>query len=539
MMKKIRLPLLSLLLLCFAAPSQAFELTVLHTNDVHSMYGGTTEKGTACYAAQCAGGSGGSVRLKQAVDTVRAAEPNVVLLDAGDEFQGTLFYTQFKGDMAAEVLDALDYTAFTPGNHEFDDGCGEFRRFAERTHVPVLAANLTLPPVPGGKPLTRPWIVVERQGRKIGIVGLVNGETPSLASPCKEAVFGPAETALREAVASLRAQGVNIIIALTHLGLNVDCELAGRVDGVDVFVGGHTHSLLSNTNPKAVGPYPIVKHSPSGEPVLVVTAASSCKLLGHIAIDFNDAGIAQRWNGEPIVLDGRNVTVPPDAKLSARLDSYAAQLRSLIGQPVGKILLAGDTSGRQVDLEEDAHLCRVQECPSGDVLMDSLLWGARDTGATVALSVGGTVRSPLHTGVVTMGDLLTTMPFDNTLVVGDLTGKQLLGALEHGASGYENGAGRFLQVAGLTYSVEPAKPVGQRVSAVSVRTKAGGWEPLRPEAVYRVATVDYAAEGGDGFAAFKKIKWQYTGRAHIECLRDYIAKAPVEVRSGGRIKVLR
>ena len=77
------------------------------------------------------------------------------------------------------------------------------------------------------------------------------------------------------------------------------------------------------------------------------------------------------------------------------------------------------------------------------------------------------------------------------------------------------------------------------ISAVSVRTKAGGWEPLRPEAVYRVATVDYAAEGGDGFAAFKKIKWQYTGRAHIECLRDYIAKAPVEVRSGGRIKVLR
>lgn len=89
----------------------------------------------------------------------------------------------------------------------------------------------------------------------------------------------------------------------------------------------------------------------------------------------------------------------------------------------------------------------------------------------VALSVGGTVRSPLHTGVVTMGDLLATMPFDNTLVVGDLTGKQLLGALEHGASGYENGAGRFLQVAGLTYSVEPAKPVGQRVSAVSVRTR--------------------------------------------------------------------
>ena len=181
----------------------------------------------------------------------------------------------------------------------------------------------------------------------------------------------------------------------------------------------------------------------------------------------------------------------------------------------------------------------MQECLSGDVLVDSLLWGARDSGASIALSVGGSVRSPLHTGVVTMGDLLTAMPFDNTLVVGDLTGKQLAEALEHGASGYESGAGRFLQVAGLTYSVEPAKPAGQRVSAVSVRTKVGGWEPLRPEAVYRVVTVDYVAEGGDGFAAFKKIRWQYTGRAHSECLRDYIAKAPVEVGPGGRIQVLR
>ena len=102
-MKKIRLPLPALLLLCLAAPSQAFELTILHTNDVHAMYGGTTENGTACYAARCPGGAGGGVRLKQAVDTVRAAKPNVVLLDAGDEFQGTLFYTQFKGNSCSKA----------------------------------------------------------------------------------------------------------------------------------------------------------------------------------------------------------------------------------------------------------------------------------------------------------------------------------------------------------------------------------------------------------------------------------------------------
>lgn len=171
--------------------------------------------------------------------------------------------------------------------------------------------------------------------------------------------------------------------------------------------------------------------------------------------------------------------------------------------------------------------------------MGSLLWGVRDTGATVALPMGGTVRFPLYTGVVTMGDPLATMLFSNTLIVGDSIGKQLLGTFEHGASGYEDGVGRFLQVAGFTYSVESAKPVGRRVSAVPVRTKVGGWEPLRPETVYCVAMVGYAAKGGDGFAAFKKIKWQYMGHAHIGCLCDYITRAPMEARSGGRIMVLR
>lgn len=187
---------------------------------------------------------------------------------------------------------------------------------------------------------------MEHRSRRIDIVGLVNEETSSLASPYKEAVSDLAETALCEAVVLLRTQGMNIAIALTHLGLNVDCEFARWVDGVDVFVGRHTHSLLPNTGPKVVGPYLIVKHSPFGESVLVVTAAFSCKLLGCTAIDLDDAGTVQHWNGEPVVLDGRNVTVPPDTELSARLDSYVTQLQSLIGQSVGKILPVGDTSGR-------------------------------------------------------------------------------------------------------------------------------------------------------------------------------------------------
>ncbi len=538
-MKRFRAPLFALLLLGFGAtPGMAFDLTVLHTNDVHAMYGGTTAKGAPCYSALCEGGTGGSVRLKQAVDTLRASDPNVLLLDAGDEFQGTLFYNTFKGEVASGVLDRIGYDAFTPGNHEFDDGCGEFRRFVERMRVPVLAANLSLPSASDGRSLTRPWIIVERQGRRIGIVGLVNEETPALSSPCGEAVFGSAEAALRKAVAELRERGVNVIVALTHLGLDVDGELAGRVDGVDVFVGGHTHSLLSNTSPKAVGAYPVVRKSPSGEPVLVVTASSSCRLLGRLQVAFDDAGVAQTWTGEPVALDGKHVSAAPDRELMAFLDGYAGQLKARISQPVGKILPPASSPSLSW-LEEDVHECRVRECMSGNIVADALLREAKPLGATIALYMGGGVRASLPVGVVTVGNLLETLPFDNTLVVGELTGKQLREALEHGASGYEKGAGRFVQAAGLSYAVAPSRPVGSRIGTVSVRGASGGWEPLRPEAVYRVATVDYIAEGGDGYTAFKPLKWQYTGRSQSDILRGHIAAAPVQAGLEGRIRVER
>lgn len=527
-----RFALLLALLWCGAAPSWAFDLTILHTNDVHAMWGGTTANGTACYAPSCEGGKGGSLRLKQAVDALRAANPDTVLLDAGDEFQGTLFYNRFKSEVPAGVLDRIGYDAFVPGNHEFDDACGEFQRFVQGMHVPVVAANLSLPSKADGKPLVSPWVIVKRGDRRIGIVGLANEETPSLSSPCREASFGPAEAALTGAVRELREQGVNIIIALTHLGLDVDTALAERVEGVDVFVGGHTHSVLSNTDPKAVGPYPVVRKSPSGEPVLVVTAGTACKLLGHLLVSFDEAGVAKSWQGEPVVLDGKG-DVPPDSGLAAFLDGYGEQLRAFIAQPVGKIIApSGRTSLQR--LEDDAHVCRAQECMSGDIVVDALLGAVRDTGATIALLVGGGIRSPLPVGVVTMGNVLETLPFDNTVVVADMTGKQILDALEHGASEYAQGAGRFLQTSGLSYTVDPAGSAGHRVSSVKIWAKAG-WRPLHPENVYRVATVDYMAEGGDGYAMFKTLKWQYTGLSQSDVVRDFIAAAPVQAKLGGRI----
>ena len=528
-----------LLVLC-ALPVQAFELTVLHTNDTHAAYGGVTAEGAACYAVRCPGGCGGSVRLKQVVDALRGRSAPTLLLDAGDQFQGTQFYSAYKGTMAAAVLDGLGYDAFVPGNHEFDNGCDTFEAFVAQTGTPVLAANLELPGGAGSRVL--PWRVVEREGRKIGLVGLVNQETPSMSSPCAEARFPAASTALEQAVAALRGQGVDVIIAVTHLGLSADRALARSVSGVDIIVGGHSHTVLSNTNSKAEGPYPLVEQSPSGEPVLIVTAGSSGKLLGCLRVSFDAVGVASRWSGEPIPVDGVTepapgvAPAPIDEGFAAVIEAYAKPLREAMSRPVGAIRMEGLGEGVLLETPEE-QACRVRECLTGNIVADALLLAGRANGAEMALCNGGTIRSPLHTGTVNRGELVATLPYDNTVVVGDVSGRVVMEALEHGLSGYAERKGRFPMVAGLSYEADLSRQAGQRLRSVSVRGTQG-WEAIDPERTYRLATNDYLAEGGDGYGILTAVKWTYTGQSQMETLEAYLSgHIPLSVRLEGRIRI--
>ncbi|MCL1985131.1 MAG: metallophosphoesterase, partial [Betaproteobacteria bacterium] len=241
-----------------------FTLSVLHTNDTHSAFGGTTDAGLICYAAMCEGGRGGYVRLDQAVRAVRRDSPDALFLDAGDIFQGTLFWFRYKERMPMALVDAMGYQAVIPGNHEFDDGWPAWLRLVDALKTPVLAANISFDPRPDSPAADKihPYIILERNGRKIGIVGLITEETPEKSNPGPGISFGSAKKALEAAVKELTAQNVHIIIALTHLGLENDRLLARTVDGVDIIVGGHSHSLLSNHDKKAEGPYPIVEKTP-------------------------------------------------------------------------------------------------------------------------------------------------------------------------------------------------------------------------------------------------------------------------------------
>ncbi|NLY40622.1 MAG: hypothetical protein GX055_03225, partial [Desulfovibrionales bacterium] len=286
-------------------PDADCTLTVLHTNDVHSSYAGVTDKGMTCYDALCPGGRGGYVRLDQAVRAIRQNNPDALFLDGGDIFQGTLFWTQHKERMPAALIDTMGYQAIIPGNHEFDDGWATWLRLVEDLKTPVLAGNVVFDPRPDSPALDKikPYIIVERQGRKIGIVGLVTEEVPLTSTPGPGVEFPSVQAALEKAVAELTAQDEHIIIAVTHLGLEVDRQLVQAVDGVDIVVGAHSHSLLSNYNKKAEAPYPVVEKTLDGTTALIVTASTACLYLGHLDVGFDSEGVAREWRGRPILLD--------------------------------------------------------------------------------------------------------------------------------------------------------------------------------------------------------------------------------------------
>jgi 5'-nucleotidase len=522
-------------------PSADFTLTVLHTNDTHSAYGGTTDTGLLCYAAICEGGRGGYVRLDQAVRAVRKNAPEALFLDAGDIFQGSLFWTRHKERMPMTLIDKMDYSAIIPGNHEFDEGWPTWLNLVDSLKTPVLAANVSFDPRPDSPAVDKvlPYIVLERNGRKIGIVGLITRETPEKASPGSGISFNDPQESLKAAVKELTEQNVNIIIAVTHLGLENERRLARAVDGVDIIVGAHSHSLLSNSHNRAEGPYPILEQTPDGTPVLVVSAYTASAYLGRLDVGFDDKGVVKEWRGDPIPLNQASLdslgAPKPNAEIVRLLDGFAAPVNEMMSTTVGVINATG-RNGMPLE-DPDVLECRRGECLSGNIATDALRLVPFPE-AQIAIVNGGALRSSLPGGPVTPGDVLGTLPFQNTAVMASVPGKVLLQALEHGVAVYGEGEGSFLQVSGLRYAFKPSNKPGSRISKVEVPDNNGQWRPLDKKALYRVVTVDFVARGGDGFAMFIPLQWEEGDKLANDVLRIYLERhSPVEAVLQGRITV--
>lgn len=459
-----------------------YTLTILHTNDFHARFEPINKYDSGCSAEDGAEGKcfGGSARLVTAIEEARAKSNNSILVDGGDQFQGSLFYTYYKGQLAAELMNKMGYDAMTVGNHEFDDGPEVLRGFMDSVEFPMLMSNAdySAEALLAGKLLKS--TVIEQGGEKLGLIGLTPQDTDELASPGANVKFSDPVAAVQGEVDRLTASGVNKIIVLSHSGYLVDQKVAAETTGVDVIVGGHSHSLLSNTDERAVGPYPTMVGNTA-----IVQAYAYGKFLGALNVTFDDAGVVTEAKGDPLVMDA---AVAEDSETVARIAEAAEPLNEIRNRVVAETATA---------IDGERGSCRAQECEMGNLVADAMLDRVRDQGTEIAIANGGGLRASIDAGEVTMGEVLTVLPFQNTLSTFEVTGEIILEALENGVSQVEEGAGRFPQVAGVKFTFDPNQPAGSRISDVMV-----GDAPLDPGRTYQVVTNNYVRNGGDGYKMF-------------------------------------
>ncbi|WAA09729.1 5'-nucleotidase C-terminal domain-containing protein [Fervidibacillus albus] len=476
-----------------SVPTEDFDLTIMHTNDTHA------------YVEQFP-------YLSTAVQEIRAENSNNLLLHAGDVFSGTLYYTVYEGLADLEFMNTIGYDAMVFGNHEFDSGSEVLGNFIKEAAFPFVSSNIDFTGdsilgtyvqsnvgQPGENGKIYPAIIKEVDGESIGIIGLTTEETPSISSPDDNVVFQDAIEKAEETVNQLEDMGIDKIIALTHLGYNDDLELAKSVDGIDIIVGGHSHTELADG----------VLIDEKDEPTIIVQAGENLNNLGKLDVTFDEDGVIIDYDAELLNLE----EYEKDAALQEKVDEYTEGLEDLLKEVVGET---------KVTLDGEREDVRTKETNLGNLITDGMVWKMQqfNPDVTIALQNGGGIRASIDAGEITMGEVRTVLPFNNTLVYMELTGDEIWQALEHSVSEYPEANGGFLHVSGLKFTFDPEKPVGERVVSVYVKNADNEYVPIDINAMYFVATNSFIAKGGDGYDMLAKATEE--GRMTNIDIPDYV-----------------
>jgi len=472
------------LLLAGAALAEPVTITLLHTNDV--------------YEIAPKEGRGGLAELMTLLEQERASAAHSITTFGGDLISPSVLSGLTKGTQMIELYNRLGTDIAVLGNHEFDFGPEVLAERIAASAFPWLGSNVL---GPDGRPAvgTVATHMIERAGYRIGFFGILAPETDVLSSPGAAITFAPIVATATAAVARLEADGADLIIALTHDDIADDRALARSVDGIDVILGGHDHD-------------PITFYEGG---VLIAKAGYDAHYLA--AIDLVVDRVMEREEEVVEVIPAwrylSTAGVAPDPDVKAVVDRYNAELDAALNVPVGTTSVALDS--RRITV-------RTAESNFGNLISDAIRTAV---GADVALTNGGGIRGDrtYDAGtVLTRKDILSELPFGNVTVLIELSGADLLAALENGVSQIEDTAGRFPQVSGMTYRYDASKPAGSRIVAVEV-----GGAPLEMGRIYKLATNDFIFAGGDGYAALtrgKAIIDASAGTLMASMVMDYIAQ---------------
>lgn len=463
-------------------------ITLLHTNDVHGHVAAEVDKEGKLTNI-------GYPKVKAYADSIK----NSVLLDAGDVTHGTAIAGANNGKDVISLMKAMGYKAMVPGNHDFNYGYQGLVDFKDQAKgddgFDILAADLVR--TTGGNDF-KGQTILDVDGVKVGIFGLATEETKVKSNPknTEEVIFLDPIAVAKAQVKSLEEQQVDVIVMLSHLGLDESSDIkssdvAEAVDGIDVIIDGHSHTALDKGN--------VVNGT------LIAQTGGQLKQLGEVNISLRGGEIVSKT----AVLRNADFfeDVKEDTAIAGMVDQIFEDNREALERVVGKTA---------VDLDGEREHVRAGETNFGNLVTDAM---REASGADVALTNGGGIRTSIPAGDITVSQLWTAFPFGNTIMKIKLTGADIVSALEHGVADAPEVAGKFPHVSGLTFKYDVNRPAGNRVFDVKI---AG--EALDPKASYTLATNDFMAAGGDGYESFKNSEYIGDYGLYTEVLEQYLAK---------------
>ncbi|MCQ2734778.1 MAG: bifunctional metallophosphatase/5'-nucleotidase [Alphaproteobacteria bacterium] len=475
-MKKI---LILLLCLCiFGCKKNDLQLTGIHTNDLHSHifplnnHTDCNTDDTSCL--------GGFARLITFMKDEKKQNPNAVFLDAGDRFTGTAYYTISKSRYLLPLFKMMPYDAATLGNHEFDDNLDDTTDFIKQWHTPIIDANIK--PAKNEKlyPYIKPFIVLNKGGRKIGIIGVT---TPHLnIMQGKKIAVLPIKKSVTECIEILKKQGINIIIVVSHIGLPADIKLAKALPDIDIIVGGHSHSLLINDKHNTLRRevYPLAVSSGK---TLIVSSGMGGQYIGKLQATFDNAGHIIQYNGDSIPMT-----------TNVKNDEKAMQILAEAQQTNNMILSEKITDlPRAYGYTPHKNYCS-EKCAVGEYL--AFLLAQENLKIDGVVINSGAIRSALPKGEITFGRILELYPYDSPAVLIELSGYELKKYLRHGITHYRknNKTNELLQTAGIAYEFTADN---KQIRFITINGKK-----LENKRKYILLTSRFLADGGDGFPVF-------------------------------------
>jgi 5'-nucleotidase/UDP-sugar diphosphatase len=484
-------------LLSTPALADPIKITLLGVGDVYNFAGD--------------GKQGGFARLNAVAKAERAANPNTLYLFDGDMLSPSLLSGFDKGQNTIDLTNMEPFDLAVPGNHEFDFGPANFLEKLKASKYPWAAVNITNKDGTAVEGLGG-VMMKEVAGVKIALIPVAQDTSPQVANT-GDLVFGSSVETGIAAAKKARADGADLVVGVVQTDVYNDLKLI-HSKAFDVVLSGDDHNYATYYD---------------GITAYVETSIDA-RMLSPVDLTVNitdkDGKRVVKWYPAFRFIDTANVTPDPDTQ--TKVDAFQKGLDENLNVVIGKTETA---------LDSRRNVVRGEESSMGNLIADAM---RASSGADVAIMNGGGIRADKTYdagSTLTRRDILTELPFGNTLVVTEIPGSQLLAALENGVSEVEKGAGRFPQVSGVTFVYDPKAEAGSRVSQVMI-----GGTALETDKLYKVAVNDYILGGGDGYTALgggRMINDTGAGALVANVVMDYVQKAgTVKSAAEGRIKTL-